>query len=239
MKIVIISYKFRIYPNKDQEVDLSKNIGCSRFIYNKCLEAHLSDHELDEKLGVTQFVYDRNYYYQKLKSLKKTYEWLKDADNSSLQASYENLERAFKNFYWNGSGFPRFKSKKLSRKSFKIKNSHNTIRIENNNRIRLNKHGFFRYKDNREIQGRILSAMISFENNKWYCSVNCTDVPVEPLSKTGESIGIDLGLNNFAVFSDGLVIDKPEYQKYTIKIKKLNHELAKEELKVLITGKRH
>lgn len=64
-------------------------------------------------------------------------------------------------------------------------------------------------------------------------------MPVEPLPKTGESIGIDLGLNNFAVFSDGLVIDKPEYQKYTIKIKKLNHELAKEELKVLITGKRH
>jgi putative transposase len=86
--------------------------------------------------------------------------------------------------------------------SIKLKNNNNSIRFENN-KLKLPIFGFVKYKDNRIIQGNILSATVKYENSRWFAVLNCKNVPIEPLPKTNDSVGIDLGLTNLMTFSNG------------------------------------
>jgi putative transposase len=111
----------------------------------------------------------------------------------------------------------------------KLKNNHNTIRFEGK-RVRLNKFGFVRFRDKREIKGNILSATVKFENNRWYAVLNCKNVPVTLYPKTGHEVGIDLGLKDLMTFSNGEK-RKPikRLTKIESKIAKLNRNLSRKQ----------
>ena len=217
------SYRYRIYPNKKQKELLAKTFGCCRFVYNYYLNARINMY----KESKTTMTY--NMCSSDLTQLKKTYEWLKEVDATALQSSLKDLDIAYKNFFRDKSiGFPKFKSKKTYRFSYKCKYVNNNIKVIKN-RIQLPKIGWIKYKDKQIPQGRILNATISQEpSGKYYVSLCCTDVNINQLPKTNNRIGIDLGIKEFCITSDGEMIPNPKYLRKSLdKLAKLQRELSR------------
>lgn len=217
------SFKYRLYPTKEQEVQIQKNFGCVRFVYNHYLAKRI---EIYERYKETF-----NYYAcaKDLTQLKKELTWLKEAESTSLQSSLKNIEVAYQKFFKEHSGYPKFKSKKTHRFSYTCKCVSNNIEIINQNKVKLPKLGIVKIKNNLPIQGRILSATISqVPSGKYFVSICCDNVMVEPFEKTGAVIGIDLGIKDFAITSDGLKIPNPKYLKQSLdKLAKLQRDLSR------------
>jgi len=226
MKTITKSYKVRIYPNKIAEESLYRNMGQVRFVFNQLKEIMDRDYHYIRSRGLQPKLVNRKYLNIRLNELKSGYKWLRESDSTSLQVAYEMLINGFIRFFKGLSGFPKYKSKRNPVQSFKLKNNPNSIRIEGN-RIRLNKYGFVRFRDNREIEGRITSATVSLKNGKWYCSVNCRDVPVTQKPYTGGVIGIDPN-SKYLVLSNALKIPnlKPA-KKLLYKIRELSKSLSR------------
>lgn len=216
------AYKYRIYPNKKQAELIQKTFGCSRFVYNYFLDLKIRSYNEDKKS------INYNKTSKLLTKLKSEKEWLKEPDKDSLQKSLKDLDCAYQNFFKKHNGFPKFKSKKDRNKSYRTSCTNNNIRFENNH-IKLPKLGFVKVRDKQIPSGRILNATISQKpNGDYYCSLCCTDVVIDQYQKTNKNIGIDLGLVNFAIFSDGTKIDNPSfYEKSEKKLKKLQRELSR------------
>ena len=216
------AYKYRIYPNKKQQELIQKTFGCTRFVYNYYLNKRKEMYENDK----TTFTY--NMCSKDLTNLKKELEWLKEPDKCSLQNSLKDLDKAYKKFFKEHTGYPKFKSKKDRYKSYRTSCSNNTIRFENKH-IKLPKLGLVKIRDKQIPQGRILNATVSQEpNGHYYCSLCCTDVEFEQYPKTNKSVGIDLGLNNFAILSDGIKIENPQfYEQSERKLARLQRELSR------------
>lgn len=216
------AYKYRIYPNKKQQELIQKTFGCTRFVYNYYLNKRKEMYENDK----ITFTY--NMCSKDLTKLKRELEWLKEPDKDSLQKALKDLDMAYKKFFKEHTGYPKFKSKKNRYKSYRTSCSNNNIRFENK-RIKLLKLGLIKTRDNQVPQGRILNATISQElNGHYYCSLCCTDVEHEQLPKTNQNIGIDLGLVDFAIMSDGTKIENPQfYEKSEQKLVKLQRELSR------------
>ena len=217
------SYRYRIYPNKKQKELLAKTFGCCRFVYNYYLNARINMY----KESKTTMTY--NMCSSDLTQLKKTYEWLKEVDSTALQSSLKDLDIAYKNFFRDKSiGFPKFKSKKTYRFSYKCKYVNNNIKVIKN-RIQLPKIGWIKYKDKQIPQGRILNATVSQEpSGKYFVSLCCTDVETKQFDKTGNAVGIDLGIKEFCITSDGEMIPNPKYLKKSLdKLAKLQRQLSR------------
>jgi putative transposase len=154
---------------------------------------------------------------------------LKNGESTSLQSTCDNHVDSFKRFFKKQNGYPKFKSKKNPVQSFRLKNNNNSIRLEGK-KLRLNKLGFVKYRDNREIKGNILSTTIKLENNRWYAVINCKNVTIKEYPKTGHEIGIDLGLKDLTTFSNGEK-RKPikRLTKLESKITKLNRNLSRKQ----------
>ena len=215
------AYKYRIYPNKKQQELIQKTFGCTRFVYNYYLNKRKEMYENDK----TIFTY--NMCSKDLTSLKKELIWLKEPDKDSLQKSLKDLDMAYQKFF-NGAGYPKFKSKKDRYKSYRTSCTNNNIRFENKH-IRLPKLGLVKVRDKQIPQGRILNATISQEpNGYYYCSICCTEVEFEQYPKTNKNVGVDLGLADFAILSDGTKIENPRfYEKSEKKLAKLQRELSR------------
>lgn len=220
--MVIKSYRYRIYPNKKQRELIQKTFGCSRFVYNYYLNKRKELYETEKRRFS---FYDCS---KDLTQLKQEYEWLKEPDKNALQNSLKDLNFAYERFFSGENNYPKFKSKKDNYKSYRTNGPLGRIRFENNY-IRLPKLNFVKTKEKRFPQGRILNATVSQEpSGRYYCSICCGDVEIEQLPKTNQSIGIDLGLVDFAVLSDGTKIDNPRfYEKSEKKIIKLQRELTR------------
>ena len=121
--------------------------------------------------------------------------------------------------------FLRFKSRKNPIKSIKLKNNNNSIRFENN-KLRLPRFGLIKYKDNRKIKGNTLSATVKYENNRWFTVLNCKNTQIKQLTKTGKSVGIDLGLKDLMIFSNG------EKRKPITRLTKIEYQIAKSNKKL-------
>ena len=216
------SYKYRIYPNKKQQELIQKTFGCTRFVYNYYLNKRK---EIYENSKIT-FTY--NMCSKDLTSLKKKLEWLKEVDSHSLQSSLRDLDMAYQKFFKEHIGYPKFKSKKTYRFSYKSKCVNNNIQYCDKY-IKLPKLGMVKTKNKLIPQGRILNATISQEpSGKYYVSLCCTDVEIKPLEKTGNSVGIDLGIKEFCVTSDGELIPNPHYLKKSLdKLAKLQRKLSR------------
>lgn len=215
------AYKYRLYPNKEQREYINKTIGCARFIYNKMLGDKIEHYkETKEMLKNTPSQY------------KKEYEWLKEVDSLALANAQLNLDKAYKNFFRDVKvGFPKFKSKKKSNNSYTTNNQKGTIYIENGY-IKVPKlKTMIRIQQHRKFVGTIKSCTISkSKTNKYYISI-LVDVDIKPLPKTDKKVGIDLGLKEFAICSDGYRVPNPKFLRRTEKrIKFLQRSLSRKQL---------
>ena len=216
------AYKYRIYPNKAQKELLSKTFGCTRFVYNYYLDVRIKAYEKDKT--------SLNYYdcAKDLTNLKKQYLWLSEVDSTALQSSLKNLESSFRKFFKEHSGFPKFKSKKVHRFSYKSKCVSNNIQYLGKY-IKLPKIGLVKTKNKLVPQGRITNATVSKEpSGKYYVSLCCTEVDIPQYHKTNKSVGIDLGIKDFAITSDGYKISNKKYLQQSLsKLTKLQKELSR------------
>lgn len=217
------AYKYRLYPTKEQEMYFSKCFGCVRFIYNKMLNDKIEYYKNNNKmLNNTPAQY------------KKEYQWLKEVDSLALANAQMNLDKAYKNFFRDKSvGFPKFKSKKNNHYSYTTNNNQKTqtIKIIDNKYIKLPKlKSTVRIKLHKQIpkDGIIKSATISKNpSNKYYISI-LVEQEIKQLPKSEFAVGIDLGLTDFAITSDGVKYSNPKWlRKQENKIKKLQRELSR------------
>ena len=208
------SYKFRLYPNQEQMMMFEKTFGCSRFIWNMMLADKIAYYkETGQTLKNTPAQY------------KKEFPWLKEIDSLALANVQLNLQKAYKNFFQSGFGFPTFKSKKRAYKqSYQTYNQKGTIALsENNHKIKLPKIGWVKVKAHRQVKGLIKSATISkTATGKYFISILC-ETDIHPYPKTNSKVGIDLGLSDFAILSTGEKVGNKQF------LKKLSKKLAKEQ----------
>lgn len=152
---------------------------------------------------------------------KKRFPWLKDVDSLALANVQLNLQKAYKNFFQSGFGFPKFKKKSHSQ-AYKTNNQKGRLAVEKGY-INLPKVGWVRVKAHRQIEGVIKSATISMTpTGKYYVSILC-ETEITPLPKTESSVGIDLGISDFAILSTGEKIGNERF------FKQLSEKLAKEQ----------
>ena len=215
------AYKFRIYPSEIQKELIEKSFGCTRFIYNNMLALQIKTYEEESKS------YSKYDLVKMIPSLKKEYEWLKEVDSTCLQATVDDLDSAYQNFFreikkGNNQGFPKFKSKRNPKRSFESKCVNNNITIKDN-LIKLPKLKWVRAKITQSIDGKILNATVSkTPTGKYFVSL-CCKVDIEQLSKVDSNIGIDLGLKEFAICSNGEIFDNPKW------LRKANYRLKLEQ----------
>lgn len=222
------AYKYRIYPNKQQRELLAKTFGCCRYVYNYYLNQRI------EIYKATQSTLSYNDCAKDLTLLKKQYEWLKEVDSVSLQSALKDLDTAYQNFFReikkgnHNQGFPKFKSKKTHRHTYRTKCTNGNIQVLEQ-KIKLPKLGLVKTKTSRMPQGRILNATVTQEpSGKYYVSVCCTDVAISTYSPTGQAVGIDLGIKDFAITSNGDTIPNPKYLKKSLrKLARLQKRLSR------------
>lgn len=163
-----------------------------------------------------------------MKKLKSELEWLKEVDSTALQSSLKDLDAAYQKFFKEHSGYPKFKSKKTHKFSYKSKCTNGNIQYCDKH-IKLPKLGMIKTKNKLVPQGRILNATVSQESSgKYYVSLCCTDVDIKPLKQTGNSVGLDLGIKEFCITSDGEMIENHKYLKKSLaKLAKVQRELSR------------
>ncbi|MCZ0754493.1 IS200/IS605 family element RNA-guided endonuclease TnpB [Anoxybacillus sp. J5B_2022] len=226
------AYKFRIYPNKKQIELINKTFGCSRFVFNFFLSKQKNKDNywyiVEEMVRNGQLpsnnwkgeYFNKNQSIKELPKLKKYYPFLKEVDSIALQKSVENLGNAFDRYYKKQGSYPCFKSKKNPVQSYTTKYTNDNIAIDGN-KIKLPKLGWVRFAKSREVKGHILNATIRRNpSGKYFISIG-VEAEVSELPKTNSAVGIDVGLKDFAVLSDGTTYSNPKF------FRKLEEKLAK------------
>lgn len=160
--------------------------------------------------------------------LKSELKWLKEVDSTALQSSLKDLDMAYQKFFKERTGFPKFKSKKTHKFSYKSKYVNGNIQYCGKY-IKLPKLGKVKTKNKLIPSGRILSATISQEpSGKYYVSLCCTDVEIPQYEKTGSVVGLDLGIKEFCITNNGEMVENPKYLKKSLdKLAKLQRELSR------------
>lgn len=204
------SYKFRLYPTKAQEQQMQRTFGCCRYVYNHYLAQRIDAYRQD---GQTLNYHD---CCKDLTQLKHTLEWLREVDSTALQSSLRDLDIAYQNFFrrvkkgGEKPGFPKFKSRKSGKKSYKSRCTGTSIRVLDK-AVQLPKLGAVKCRISKKVQGRILSATVSQNpSGKYFVSLCCTDVEMEQLPSTGAVVGVDLGLRYLAYTSDNRKYENPK-----------------------------
>lgn len=216
------AYKYRIYPNKQQNEQIQKTFGCCRFVYNHCLKYRIEKYK-NENISVSKI--DCNNYKNQV--LKKEYAWLCEVDKFALDNSINNMDMAYQKFFKEHTGYPNFKSKKDNYKTYKTNITNNNIMVDfDTDKIKLPKLKWVKAKIHRKFEGKIKSATISqVPSGKYFVSV-LVETKHIPMESTGCTIGIDLGIKDLLITSDG---EKYDNQKL---IKKYEDKLAKEQRKL-------
>ena len=221
------SFKYRLYPNKEQQVQIQKTFGCCRFVYNQTLAYRKELYETEKK---TMGKIDCNNFVNQ--NLKKEYEWLKEVDKFALTNSVYNMDSAYQKFFKEHAGYPKFKSKKNNRKSYSTNSTNNNIEVDfDNNKIKLPKLKWIKAKVHRQFVGTIKSATISqTPSGKYYVSIlaDCENFQMKP---TGTMVGIDLGIKDLLITSGGDKFENPKtLYKYEKKLAKEQRKLAKKKI---------
>ncbi|MFD1067786.1 IS200/IS605 family element RNA-guided endonuclease TnpB [Oceanobacillus locisalsi] len=214
------AYQFRLYPDEEQKIFISKTIGCSRFVYNHFLALW---NETYSKTGKGLTYHACSAMLPQMKQTEETI-WLKEVDSIALQSSVMHLADSFSRFFKKQNNKPQFKSKKNPVQSYTTKNVNNSIAILGN-RMKLPKLGYVKCAKSQEPKGRILHATIRKKGSgKFFVSLLCEE-EIRQLPKTNAAIGVDLGITDFAILSDGQKFDN---HRFTSKMeKKLKREQRK------------
>ena len=218
------AFKYRLYPTASQEEKINQNIGCARFVYNLMLDAKIKHYEQHkETLYITPAKF------------KDDYPFLKDADSLALSNAKLNLEKAFNKFFDKKTGYPKFKSKHKCRWSYTTNNLRNkknpekdSIRFDGN-RIKLPKVGYVKIVEHRQHEGGIKSVVVSKERSgEYYASILCEVEQPEPLPVTDKVVGIDLGLHDIVVCSDGERVSSPKhFRKFEQRLAKIQRAFSR------------
>lgn len=204
------AYRFRLYPDREQEKLFHRTFGCCRFVYNRMLADKKA---MYEETGKTKRLTPAGY--------KKDFPWLKEVDSLALANVQLHLEAAFARFFEPGKNrYPRFKSKHRSRKSYTTNVVNGNITLEDG-RLRLPKAGPVRIRQHRRIpEGYVLkSVTVSMEpSGKYYASL-LYEYPARENQTPGADredakvLGIDFAMRGMAVFSDGSRAEYPGYYR--------------------------
>ena len=221
------AYKFRIYPTEEQEIFFAKTFGCVRKVYNLMLNDRKKAYEEVKNDPSKKMTFPTPAKY------KKEFPFLKEVDSLALANAQLNLDKAYKNFFRDKSvGFPRFKSKKNPVQSYTTNNQNGTVALIDSKFIKVPKlKSLVRIKLHRQPKGMIKSATISrHASGKYYISLLCKE-EINELPKTNSAIGIDLGITDFAILSDGQKIDNNKFtSKMEKKLKREQRKLSKRAL---------
>ncbi|RBR31676.1 IS200/IS605 family element RNA-guided endonuclease TnpB [Enterococcus cecorum] len=221
------AYKFRIYPTEEQEIFFAKTFGCVRKVYNLMLNDRKKAYEEVKNAPSKKMIFPTPAKY------KKEFPFLKEVDSLALANAQLHLDKAYKNFFRNKSvGFPRFKSKKNPVQSYTTNNQNGTVALIDSKFIKIPKlKSLVRIKLHRQPKGMIKSATISrHASGKYYISLLCKE-EINELPKTNSAIGIDLGITDFAILSDGQKIDNNRFtSKMEKKLKREQRKLSKRAL---------
>ncbi len=217
------AYKFRIYPTKEQEILIAKTIGCSRFVFNHFLA------KWDETYKTTGKGLSYGSCSKEIPLLKQEFDWLKEVDSTSVQISVKHLADAFDRFFKKQNERPRFKSKRHPVQSYKTniqgKNQLPEVSI-GCNKLKLPKLKWVRFAHSKQITGRILNATIRRNASGKYFVSLLVEQEINERPKTGSSVGVDVGLKNFAILSDGTAYKNDRY------FRTLEKKLAREQRKL-------
>ena len=221
------AYKFRIYPTEEQEIFFAKTFGCVRKVYNLMLNDRKKAYEEVKNDPSKKMTFPTPAKY------KKEFPFLKEVDSLALANAQLHLDKAYKNFFRDKSvGFPRFKSKKNPVQSYTTNNQNGTVALIDSKFIKVPKlKSLVRIKLHRQPKGMIKSATISrHASGKYYISLLCKE-EINELPKTNSAIGIDLGITDFAILSDGQKIDNNRFtSKMEKKLKREQRKLSKRAL---------
>ena len=162
------AYKYRIYPNSEQRIQIAKTFGCCRFVYNQTLAYRKEIYE-KEKKSVSKT--DCNNYCNR--ELKKDYEWLKEIDKFALTNAIYNMDAAYQKFFKEHAGYPKFKSKHDNHKSYTTNFTNGNIAVDfETGKIKLPKLKAVKARLHREYSGQIKSATVSqVSSGKYYVSI--------------------------------------------------------------------
>lgn len=220
MKEILRSYKFRIYPNTEQREQLAQTFGCARFVYNWALSNKKEAHENNIKKSA-------NDISKELTALKKdpSFIWLKDVSSVCLQQSLMNLDNAYQRFFKKQAGFPTFK-KRSNKQSARYVKSAFTFK---DGKLKLAKQDkFMKVKFSRPLTGDINSLTVSKDpDGKYYVSLLVKETH-KPSKKSAKQVAIDLGIKDFATFSDGTKVANPNHLFNSFsKLKRLQRKLSR------------
>ncbi len=220
------AYRFRISPTNSQKELLNKHIGASRFLYNLALETKTSAY-LGNKVNLSRYDLQKQ-----LKDLKQECEWLKEINSQSLQYSLLNLDIAYRGFF-KGGGFPKFKSKHKGKQSFSIPQS---VKLKENRLIipKFGKQGI-KIILHRELKGTIKQATINrTPTGKYFVSIlvdTNIEFPKKKPIKESTTIGLDFGIKDFAITSDGEVFENPKHLRKSMQRLKVLQRRASKKIK--------
>ena len=217
------AYKYRIYPNNVQKVQIAKTFGCCRFVYNQTLAYRKEKYE-KEKKSVSKT--DCNNYCNR--ELKKEYEWLKEVDKFALTNAIYNMDSAYQKFFKEDAGYPRFKSKHDSHKSYTTNFTNGNIAVDfENSKVKLPKLKEVKAKLHRNFSGKIKSVTVTqVPSGKYYVSI-LVEMEHEELEHVKHTIGLDLGIKDLCITSDGKKYENPKtIKKYEKHLTKLQRQLA-------------
>jgi putative transposase len=191
------AYRYELKPNAQQRILLAKHAGAARFAYNWGLQQRI---ELDQRTGKSTNGFEQ---HRELNRLKKTaYPWMYEVSKCAPQEALRDLDQAFQNFFRGRKegrkvGFPRFRKKGRDDR-FRLTGS---IWIQGR-MVQLPRLGCLRLKEEPQVQGRILSATVRREADRWYVSLIVEMELPDPVPVEGPAVGIDLGLTHFATLQE-------------------------------------
>ena len=239
MRQILKTYKFRLYPNKEQEILLHKTFGCTRFIYNKMLaerqEVYFNLKDDKEKLYSHKYTTEKEY--------KQEFEWLKEVDSVALQQSRVDLEMAYRNFFKSISGkrkgkrigFPKFKSKKTNKHTYRTVNVNNNIDIVfENKRLKLPKLKWVKYSDDRTFEGIIKNVTVEkTPTGKYFACIlveEYIDTKIHQVNYNSKPVGLDYDSKNLFTSNENQISGYPKfYRLYEKKLTKEQRILSRKE----------
>lgn len=215
------AYKYRIYPDAEQMQFFAKCFGCVRFVYNRMLSDRIEHYNLTGKsLNNTPAQY------------KSEFTWLKEVDSLALANAQMNLNTAYRNFFRDKSnGFPKFKSKKNNNFSYTTNNQKGTVYVENGY-IKLPKlKSPVKIRQHRSFEGGIKSCTISkAPSGKYHISI-LVETEIQKLPASDMRVGIDVGIKDFAVLSNGESYKNPKHlRKSEKRLAKLQRDLSRKQI---------
>ena len=204
------AYEYRIYPSAAQREAIERTFGCCRFVYNRALEMRTKAYR---RRGETVSC---NALVKMVPAWKKESPWLAKAEHTALQQAVRDLDRAYRNFFRDPGrvGFPRFKSKRAPRQSYRTQNGHGTeVQVVDERHVKLPKLGLVKARVSRMPEGRIVNATVKrTPAGKYFVVLCCADCP-SPQMPLGpvEVMGVDAGVKDLMVRSDGVRVPNPKH----------------------------